>query len=632
MLFKIINGAVDLGSETVLEEINFEIKDKEKIAIVGRNGAGKSTLLRVVTGEIELSEGIGEEKKNLISSGAPVIGYLKQNAFTDESATMLDEILHAYDDVIAVEKEMERLSQKLLTDQSDGVVKAYSDACDKFEFLGGYVYKKEYESAIKKFGFTEEDKSKAVSEFSGGQRTRIALIKLILSRPDILLLDEPTNHLDVEAIEWLQEYLRNYKKSIVLVSHDRMFLDKIVNVVYEIEYGATTRYSGNYTAFQRIKKENYEKQLRDYEAQSREIDRLRRIADRFRYKPTKASMALSKLKQIERMNLVDAPNRYDLRTFHANFQPKEESVKDVFLSRGLKVGYESVLAEIDLSVSRGEKIGIIGANGIGKSTFLKTIVGRLDKLDGTFLWGVRTSIGYFDQQMAHRASEKSVFDDFYDEFPSANETEVRNSLGAFGFSGEDVFKPVSVLSGGEKVRLALCKILKRRPNVLVLDEPTNHMDIVGKETLEDMLVTYDGTVFVVSHDRYLINKVADKILVFDERSVRLYDCGYERYLELRDEERAREEKSEKIVENTRKPAKTYYNPLKERQKRKKRLDKLTALIAQKEREIEDENAKLLREDVYSDYEKCQEIQSKVAELESELDAFETEYLTLCEEI
>lgn len=631
MLFKIVNGAVDLGAETVLEEINFEIKDKEKIAIVGRNGAGKSTLLRVITGEIELSEGIGEEKKNLISSGAPVIGYLKQNAFSDESETMLDEILHAYDDVIACEKEMEKLSQKLLVDQSENTIKAYSDIHEKFEFLGGYVYKKEYESAIKKFGFTEEDKYKPIAEFSGGQRTRIALIKLILSRPDILLLDEPTNHLDIEAIEWLQDYLRNYKKSIVLVSHDRMFLDKIVNVVYEIEYGATTRYNGNYTAFQRQKKENYEKQLRDHEAQSREIDRLRKIADRFRYKPTKASMALSKLKQIERMKLIDAPNRYDLKTFHANFQPSDDSVKDVLLVKDLEVGYseEKPLAKLNFAITRGEKIGIIGGNGIGKSTFLKTLVGKVEKLGGTFLFGVRTTIGYFDQQMAHRESEKSVFDDFYDSFPTLNETEVRNSLGAFGFSGEDVFKPVSVLSGGEKVRLALCKIFKKRPNVLIFDEPTNHMDIVGKETLEDMLVNYTGTVLIVSHDRYLINKVSDKILAFSENNTKFYDCGYEEYLEIRDRERA--ESETKVVEKKEKTTKTYFNPLKEQQKKQNRIKKLETLILEKENEIKIENDKLLVEENYTDYKKCEEIQSNIAKLNEELENLEMEYLELNEE-
>jgi len=631
MLFKIVNGAVDLGAETILEEINFEIRDKEKIALVGRNGAGKSTLLKVITGEIELSDGIGEEKKNLISSGSPVIGYLKQNAFEDESFTMLDEILRAYDYVISLEKEIERLEKRLESEQSETLVQAYSDARDKFEFLGGYYYKKEYESAIKKFGFTEQDKGKKLSEFSGGQRTRIALIRLILSRPDILLLDEPTNHLDIEAIEWLQEYLRNYKKSIVLVSHDRMFLDKIVNVVYEIEYGATTRYSGNYTAFQKIKRENYEKQLKDHEAQVREIDRLRRIADRFRYKPTKASMALSKLKQIERMQKIDVPNRYDLRTFHANFQPEEESVRDTLTVRELVVGYDKPVATISLQVQKGEKIGIIGANGIGKSTFLKTLVGKVDKLGGTYLWGVRVQVGYFDQQMAHNDSIKTVFDDFYDEFPALNETEVRNSLGAFGFSGEDVFKSVSVLSGGEKVRLALCKILKRRPNVLVLDEPTNHMDIVGKETLEDLLSAYTGTVLVVSHDRYLINKVSDKILAFDVDGVRLYDCGYERYVELRDIERQNQIPQEKEEKKSEKPKNTYYNPLKEEKKRQNRIKKLETLIAEKEEKIKSLGNEMAKEEVYSEYLKCEEIQSNIDLLSAELENLEEEYLTSLDE-
>lgn len=623
MLFKITNGAVDLGAETVLEEINFEIKDREKIAVVGRNGAGKSTLLKVITGEIELSEGVGEDKKIVVTSGSPVIGYLKQNAFLDDTVTLIDEVREAYREVIDLEEEIDRLQGILEVEPSEKVLQKLNDTRERFELLGGLYYRREYEACIKKFGFEEEDKVKPLSDFSGGQRTRIALIKLILSKPDILLLDEPTNHLDVEAIEWLQEYLKNYKKSMVLVSHDRMFLDKVVNVVYEIEYGTTTRYSGNYTKFCEIKRANWEKQKKDHEAQSREIDRLRKIADRFRYKPTKAKMALSKLKQIERMQIIDAPDRYDDRTYKG-FEIEEESVREALTIKDLKVGYTTPLATINMLVERGEKIGVIGPNGTGKSTFLKTLVGRLDKLDGTFSFGHRVKVGYFDQQMANVTSDKSVFDEFFDEFPYLNETEVRNSLGAFGFTGEDVFKSVSVLSGGEKVRLALCKIFKRRPNFLILDEPTNHMDIVGKETLEGILTSFKGTVIVVSHDRYLINKVSDKILCFEESGAKLYDCGYERYLELREENVTSVEAKPMVAREK----KTYYNPLKEEQKRKKRIEKLEIEIGKVEGEIIALNESLTLEEVYSDYVKCEEIQQKINALQASLGALEEEYLSL----
>ena len=623
MLFKITNGAVDLGAETVLEEINFEIRDREKIAVVGRNGAGKTTLLKVITGEVELTEGVGEERKIVVTSGAPVIGYLTQHAFIDESVTLVDEVRRAYSEVIALEEEISKIENLLEISPTEKLLTQLTDKRERFELLGGLYYKREYESAIKKFGFSESDKYKPISEFSGGQRTRIALIRLILSKPDILLLDEPTNHLDVTAIEWLQEYLKNYKKSIVLVSHDRMFLDKVVNVVYEIEYGATTRYVGNYTKFLQEKKQNYLKQLKDHEAQVREIDRLRKIADRFRYKPTKAKMALSKLKQIERMEIIDAPDRYDTRTYHG-VEIDEQSVKEALVVKDLVVGYDEPLAKVNLELTRGEKLGVIGSNGTGKSTFLKTLVGKLDKLSGQFDFGLRVKVGYFDQQMANVTSDKSVFDEFYDEFPYLNEKEVRSSLGAFGFTGEEVFKTVSVLSGGEKVRLALCKIFKRKPNFLILDEPTNHMDIVGKETLEDILTSYEGTVIVVSHDRYLINRVSNRILEFSDSGAKLYDCGYEQYLEQRDNTVEILDKPKTVQ----KEKKGYYNPLKEQQKKERRIAKLEEEIGSIESQISILNESLTDESVYSDYLKCDEIQQKINALTENLNALEEEYLIL----
>lgn len=628
MLFKIINGAVSIGATDVLEEINFEIKDKEKIAIVGRNGAGKSTLLKVITGEVELSDGIGEEKRNLISSGANVIGYMKQNPFSDENSTMLEEVLLSYKDIIDLENKIEKQSKVLETNPSEQNIKLFSDMQDEFEFLGGYIYKKEYLTAIKKFGFTEEDKQKKVSEFSGGQRTRIAILKLILSKPDILILDEPTNHLDVTAVEWLQDYLSAYKKSVVLVSHDRMFLDRIVNVVYEIEYGATTRYNGNYTAFTKQKQANYQKQLKDHEAQTREIDRLRKIADRFRYKPTKASMALSKLKQIERMTIIDAPDRYDMHTFHANFQPFEESVDEALTIKNLQVGYDKPLADISIIVKKGQKIGVIGPNGTGKSTFLKTITGKIERLGGTYNYGVRVTQGYFDQQMALFTSEQTVFENFCDEFPRLNETEARNSLASFGFTGEDVFKKVSVLSGGEKVSLALCKIFKRRPNFLILDEPTNHMDIVNKETLERMLVEFTGTVIVVSHDRYLIDKVADRLIVFDDTGAKVIEGGYKEYERLKAESEAVQTEDKKAEK---KEKKSYTTPLKEIERRKTEIKKLEKEISAIEQKIALLDQEITKEEVYTDYVKLGEIESERKILSQTLDDLTAKYFEKVDE-
>ena len=522
MNFKITNGSVEYGAETILEEINIEIKEKEKIAIIGRNGAGKSTLLKAIINNDLLTQGTGEEKFNIYKEGNPVIGYLKQMEFEDDQITMIDEILKVYKPITNLEQKIEQIVEKMQTDKSEELAKEYSKAMDKYEFLDGYTYKKEYETAINKFGFSSEDKLKKISEFSGGQRTKIAFIKLLLSKPDILLLDEPTNHLDIETIEWLEQYLKNYSKSVVIVSHDRMFLNKIVNKVYEIEYGVTTAYSGNYTFFEEQKKINYEKQLKDYEYQQKEIKRLNDIVTRFKYKPTKAKMAMSKLKQIERMVKIEAPNKYDLTTFKTNFVIEKQSGKDVLFAKDLEIGYDKTLQKISLNVYRGQKIGIIGENGIGKSTLLKTLVGIIPKISGEFEFGHNVQIGYFDQQMALLDSEKTVLEDFSEEFPNLTTTELRNSLVAFMFYGEDVFKKINMLSGGEKVRLQLCKILKKGPNLLILDEPTNHMDIIGKESLELLLKEYTGTIIFVSHDRFFVNKIADTLLIFTKHQVKQF--------------------------------------------------------------------------------------------------------------
>ena len=536
MNFRITNGSISFGAETILEEINFEVKGKQKIAIVGRNGAGKSTLLKAIIDNELLTEGIGEDKFNIYKEGNPIIGYLKQIDFEDDSVTMIDEILKVYKEQLDVEAKMERLLQEMQENSSEELAKEYSKTRDRYEFLDGYTYKKEYETAINKFGFSKEDKQKPLREFSGGQRTKIAFIKLLLSKPDILLLDEPTNHLDITTIEWLEGYLKNYSKAVVIVSHDRMFLNKIVDKIYEIEYGSITEYSGNYDFFEKQKRVNYERQLKDYEFQQKEIKRLTAIADRFRYKPTKAKMALSKLKQVERMVKLEEPNKYDLKTFKTNFELEIESGNNVLAVENLEIGYNTPLSKVSFKLYKGEKLGIIGSNGTGKSTLLKTLVGNIEKLSGSFEIGHNVKIGYFDQQMLGLNPEKTVFDEFYEAFPKLTVTEVRNSLAAFMFYGEDVFKQINMLSGGEKVRLALCKILKTGPNLLVLDEPTNHMDIIGKETLENMLKEYKGTLIFVSHDRFFVNKIANKILSFEKREAKFYDCSYSEYLDKKSKE------------------------------------------------------------------------------------------------
>ena len=628
MNFRITNGSISFGAETILEEINFEVKGKEKVAIVGRNGAGKSTLLNAIINNEMLSEGIGDEKFNIYKEGSPKIGYLKQIDFEDDSITMLDEILKVYKEIKDIEQKLENLVVKMNENSTEELAKEYSKTRDRYELLDGYTYKKEYETAINKFGFKEYDKYKKISEFSGGQKTKIAFIKLLLSKPDILLLDEPTNHLDITTIEWLEGYLKNYSKAVVIVSHDRMFINKIVDKVYEIEYGATTEYSGNYEFFEKQKRINYERQLKDFEFQQKEIARLTKVVERFRYKATKARMAQSKLKQIERMVKVEEPNKYDLKTFKTNFELSKESGNNVLAVENLKVGYNETLKEVSFKLYKGRKLGIIGSNGTGKSTLLKTIVGQINPLGGKIDVGHNVEIGYFDQQMALLNSDKTVFDEFYDEFPYLTVTEVRNSLAAFMFYGEDVFKTISMLSGGEKVRLTLSKILKKGPNFLILDEPTNHMDIVGKESLEDMLKNYDGTLIFVSHDRFFVNKIADSILCFDGKDVKYYDYGYEYYLEKRDEEAEKEVK----VEQKTKEKKTYINPLKEKEKVEKKITKLEEKIMIKENEKESLQSELLIEEIYTDYVKVGDINSQISKIDEEINNIMTEWEELNEEL
>ncbi len=664
MLYQISNGAVAFGDDVILHSIDFEIRNTEKIAIVGRNGCGKTTLLKLISGEVEMEKLDSDESAFIAKAGNPEIGYLKQIAFDDPDVTLEQEVRKCFVKMDERKAELARAAAELEHDYSDEKVARYTAMEEAFKDDGGYYYEKEYEVMIRKFGFSDDERKKPIRDFSGGQQTKIAFIKLLLSKPDILLLDEPTNHLDVTTIEWLEGYLKSYPKAVVVVSHDRMFLDNVVDVVYEIEYGTARRYPGNYTNFIARKKENYDKQMKDHIAQQKEIERLQRMVTRFKGKPTKTSMAQSKQKAIDRMVIIEAPDKYDNKTFHANFQPEKETGNDVLYTSELAIGYDHPLSVVSLDLKRGEKLGILGGNGLGKSTFLKTIVGKIPALSGEYRFGTNVQIGYFDQQMAMYTSNKTVLDDFWDEYPNLTETEARNALGAFLFSGADVFKNVNMLSGGEKVRLALCKILKTRPNVLVLDEPTNHMDIVGKETLESMLKDYKGTLIFVSHDRYFMKKVATQLLVFEDGTTNLYQFGYEQYQEKLDRE-AEESKNvyrgnaifggaisqngssqtgsdvkrstsqtgaagnvgESTNANSAAQAggmavsstgKAYYNPGKERSKIQKKVKKAEEDLAVKEAKLDELKAELMKPEYQSSYSKLTEIQNEIDALEEEI--------------
>ena len=452
MYYKISHGSVTLGNNTVLEDVNFCVKDNEKIGIVGRNGSGKTTLLKAIIGEYEINSGY--EEVDIISSGDFNIGYVKQNDGYNLDMKMMDYIRSSFKDILDIERKLNTLEDEMSTHYDEKIVSKYNDLLSRYEYMGGYKYKKEIEVILSKFDFSDKDKYKYLNEFSGGQITKLSLIRLLLSKPDLLILDEPTNHLDIKAIEWLEDYLKGYKGSIILVSHDRMFLDNVCNVIYDIEYGSLTRYSGNYSYFVKKKEENYIRNLNDYERQQREIKRLQDIADRFRYKPTKAGMAMSKLKQIERMVLIDKPDKSNTKSFKINFSPDMNSYRDVLKVKNLSIGYDRELCKLSFEVERGDRLGIIGENGIGKSTFLKTIMGDVPALGGKFVFGDRVNIGYFSQALDNLNYDNSIYDEIDKEFPRLTPNEIRTLLGAFEFSGEDVFKKIKDLSGGEKVRVS----------------------------------------------------------------------------------------------------------------------------------------------------------------------------------
>lgn len=630
MNISIKNASVTLSGNTILEYVNFDIKDNDHIAIVGRNGAGKTTLLKAIIDNELFDAGIGEEKFQITKIGKYNIGYLQQIEFENESETLLDEVKKSFKDLISMENKLNDYVNNIKENSTEKYIAEYTELQEQFKLLGGYSYKKEYEVMLNKFGFTELDKKKTISSFSGGQRTKIAFIKLLLSKPDLLILDEPTNHLDIETIEWLEGYLKKYKGAMIIVSHDRMFIDNIANIIYDIEYGRTVRYVGTYEHYEKEKQLNYEKTLYDYEFQQKEIKRLKAIYERFRFKPSKASLAMSRLHQIEKMDILEKPNKIDMRVFKTNLSEIEPSVKKVLLAENLEIGYERPLATINLEILRGKHIGVIGKNGIGKSTLLKTLNGMIEPISGNVSYGLRVTPGYFDQTLAMIDSNKTILEEFRNHLPSLTEQESRSALGSFLFKGDDVYKEINVLSGGEKVRLQLCCILYNKPNFLILDEPTNHMDIVGKEHLENILSEYTGTIIFVSHDRYFVKKIANQLLVFDDDGVNFYPYGYEEYMQKMDskEEKKEVKKEEKKIpvpnEVPNKKVNTY--------DARKNLNKLENEIIKLETKIKEYNNELFKSDVFNDYNKSSSINSKIEELSKELEEKNALWEELIEEL
>lgn len=628
MRYQIRHALVQYGAETIIEDVNFDIHDHEKIAIVGRNGCGKTTLLKLIAGDITMANIDSDESCGIAMAGNQKIGYLRQISFEDQEITVENEILKVFEPVFACERRMKELTDIMETDHDQKWMYEYSSLQDQMEAMGGYTYRRDMETMFQKFGFDLKDIARPIGTFSGGQQTKVAFIKLLLSRPDIMLLDEPTNHLDLPTIEWLEGYLKNYNKAVVIVSHDRMFLDRIIDVTYEIEYHRIKRYPGNYTTFMKLKEEAALKQEKDYEEQQKEIKRLTEWIEKWKNTPTKVASVHSKEKQLEHMVLIEKPRRFDTKAFRGQFLPRTTSYTDVLTLKALEIGYDHVLSKVSFTLKKGERVAIIGENGKGKSTLLKTLMGQIPPLGGSYTVGTGVEVGYFDQQAAVAESmypDKTVLNDFWDMYPTLKEVEVRNALGSFLFTGEEVFKTLGQLSGGEKVRLALCKMFKMRPNLLILDEPTNHMDLVGKEALENMLKNYTGTILFVSHDRYFIKEIATGMLDFKQDKTVFYDCGYEEYLErLQKEElkqqqlnQAKEEAERNEKKSDKTPTlndvfdkKTYYNPGKILSRLKQQMAKYEKQLEESEQRLADLQMQIMDPALASDYTKLMELEEQ----------------------
>lgn len=615
MKLRIQNGMVEINGNTILESVNFEVNDNNHIAIVGRNGSGKTTLLKAIIDNDLFTEGVRDEPFEITKIGNFKIGYLEQIKINDD-LTLYEEISSSFKRIIDLENKINKLGSELTNDKN---ILEYSSALEQFNALGGYSYKKSIELMINKFGFLSSDKGKKIKEFSGGEKMKISFMKLLLSEPDLLILDEPTNHLDISAIEWLEGFLKNYKKAFIVVSHDRMFLDNIVDIVYDIEYGETIKYVGNYTKYTKLKKERYDKLLKDYEYQQKEIKRLKELYERFRFKPTKAKMALSKLKQIERMNIIEKPKKANTKGFKTNFTDIPKPGKIVLTVKDLEFGYNTSLGKISFELPYGKKIAIIGANGTGKSTLLKTICNIIPKLKGNITLGYNVHTAYFDQNLKF-ATDKTVLDEFLYKFPDFLNEEARTALGSFLFKSNEVEKDLRVLSGGEKVRLLLCETFYSRPNLMFLDEPTNHLDIIGKEKLENALNDYPGSVLFVSHDRYFVKQIADALIVFDKDGVKFYDYGYEDYLKNRvvSIEVKEEKKKTKKVENG--------------NNNKIKINKILKEIDSINNKINELNKNLYEENTYSDYQKAKEISIEIERLKNILRTKEKEWEELTNDI
>lgn len=626
----------NFGADNILTNIKLEIQIRDRVALVGRNGAGKSTLLKIIAGQLSHDSGEITKPKGVS------IGYLAQNTGLESELSIWDEMLTVFEHLLQQEKQLRRLEAEMADpsvyedeDRYQRVLKEYDELQVTFKESGGYQYEADIRSVLHGLNFASFDHGTKISTLSGGQKTRLALAKLLLTKPDILILDEPTNHLDIETLSWLEGYLQGYPGAVLIVSHDRYFLDNVVNQVYEISRNRSKKFVGNYSKYLEQKALDYEKDLKLYERQQQEVAKLEDFIQRNIARASTTKMAQSRRKKLERMDLMDRPQG-DEKSASFAFQIDRPSGNDVLHVNDLTIGYddgEAIASHIDFSIKKGDSIALVGPNGIGKSTLLKTLVNKLQALSGDFKFGSNVSISYYDQQQADLSSNKTVLNELWDEYPMRNEKEIRTVLGNFLFTGEDVLKPVNTLSGGEKARLALSKMMMEKGNVLILDEPTNHLDLDSKEVLENALIDYPGTILFVSHDRYFINRIATKVIELSTGGSTEYLGDYDYYLhKLQEQEElaALEQTKAEPVKGTQQKQshKIDKEAKKLERQRRRRIEEIEEKMTVLEGSIEEKETLLCDPDIFQDHERVQTLNDELTLAKEELDALLEEWTEL----
>lgn len=634
MPIQISHLSKSFGIDTILDGISMNIQDNEKVGLIGANGAGKTTLLKIIAGELSYDSG------TIFTPKDSTVGFLKQNPEDDITSTMWDDIMEIFSDITSIEFQMREAEAKMsdtnLSEEArEDVLSQYSKLSASFDAKGGFEINTKIKTVLNGMGFEDFDAKKVrVSTLSGGERTKFSLAKLLLKNPDILLLDEPTNHLDFKTMQWLESYLKSYRGAVIIVSHDRYFLDSLVDTIYEIERTSATRYPGNYTKYLETKKTNYEIALKHYEEQQAEIKRLEDYVAKNKVRASTAKSAKSKQKAVDRIEVMEKPVLYG-KACRFNFEQEFSSYKDVLICEDLELAVndggmmKTIAKGINLDIKRGEKVAIIGKNGVGKSTLLKTLAGMNKTYGGSFEFGRNAQLGFYDQQQELLHEKSTVLNEIWDRFPRMDEVEVRNLLGTVLFTDEDVFKRVSDLSGGERARLLLLAIMLEKSNTLLLDEPTNHLDLPSKEALDAAVKKFDGTVILVSHDRYFLNKVADRIIELTSDGAFCYNGNYDEYITGKNAIIQNEENASPISSSA-----ESYEQTKRRQalirNLNKKIESAESQIESKELEIEELKSHI--SEAGADYDKVRELYEKQEICEKELDDLYELWNTLTKEL